>query len=184
MAKAKKSAVEKRTTNIKTSKTKKKNERSKLTAKRSLKTARRTSKDIKLGDIIAVPLGRNSYALGKLVYQSRKSSGLVLIRFYNSVLPNLKDIELVARSGSCSLWTGIPALVSGRWPTLGNEPINEDDLQCSKYVIARPKGYGLYQGDKMVRVVSDDEAEKYPRFRVSPNSFVEHDLRKLMLAGE
>jgi len=124
-----------------------------------------------VGDVIKIDLGDGLYCFGRVLDEP-------LIAFYDTKTTEIPDIQtLVALPILFKVWVMIDAVTSGRWPVIGNVPLDSNLKIAPKFFKQDPisKSFSIYYKGKETPA-SLSECEKLERAAVWDPSHVEDRL--------
>src|SRR5262245_49534458 len=113
----------------------------------------KSSKTVALGDIVAIRLKAKHYALGKIVFLSKKVKGLLVLLVFNKVFSDPSLPEKCPKRYLPPIWTGIPYIKEGRWTKIGSAPLTKEDEDSSMYAVVG----SVTHGDKHLRKPTRDD---------------------------
>lgn len=129
----------------------------------------------KLGDVIAIPLDETSFVLAQVIAKTKLLYLSVYPEIYDEI-PKLAD-ALKTRPALAG-WTADAEIHFGRWPILGNAPVDNADYLKKRYLvnyIGEP-WVENFEGDLLHKASKGELDSLYNRSSYSPAAF-EHVIR-------
>lgn len=128
------------------------------------------------GGILAIPIG-DRFALGKIVFVSSRFKNVMLIRLFQTVVPHAqlpKELSRVFLDGV--IFTGIQAVENGRWPLIGQVPVDPAEIELSRRIVAGR----VYLGDEELGRASLEDERRLPQMDVDGAILVERKAARLL----
>jgi len=132
---------------------------------------------VKPGDIVAIQLAREEYAVGLVLHVSALFKNAVMMGFYDILFASMEDISIEKLGGDfidTPNYTGKQLITRGPWKVVGHSAKLLEESTVPELRVA----YTLYYKDQALRQISTDEMKDYVALIGQGGLAVENKLRK------
>ncbi len=132
------------------------------------------------GDLLAVPLDRDHFALAKVIFVSSYFKDLIALRLFKQVLtaprlPSAWNSDMVGPI----LYTSSKGLSRG-WTVVGNHQVTDVEGLMTKRIV----GGGIWVKDEELGPVSDEDRKVLPKMLALGLPLAERRMRELLPATQ
>src|SRR4051812_7830714 len=120
-----------------------------MTGRASREKSMAPRKDVRIGDVLAIPLGDASVAAGVVLHVSKRIRDGIIVGYVDRLFPSIEAIDVGTLDGSFThgpQYTSAQMVREGDWPVVGQRP----DLANPDRVPVLRIATTLYRGDEVV----------------------------------
>lgn len=132
---------------------------------------------VKLGDIVAIPLDKERFAVGIVLHISTIFKNAIMMGFYKALFKSAENIDIEKLGGEfieTPNYIGKQLITKGPWRVIGNS----NRLLVEATIPQLRVAYTLYYKDQELKQLTDNELSKYVALKGQGGAFVENKLRK------